>query len=89
MNKFELAKSITHLIESLEHRIINVGAKEYDLGQTQKIESKTLAMLLDESIEELNDLIVYLAFTRIKIQKLRANLSLEVLDSPTPPDYLS
>ena len=84
MTSEQLAKAINHMLKSIEHRIINVGAKEYDLKTIQKIETKSLGQLLDESLEELDDLIVYLSYTRIKIQKLRANLDIELLESSTP-----
>lgn len=84
MTSEQLAKAINHMLKSIENRIINVGAKEYDMQGVQKIETKTLSQLLDESIEELDDLIVYLSYTRIKIQKLRANLDIELLESSTP-----
>jgi hypothetical protein len=84
MTSEQLAKAIAHHIKSLENRIINVGAKEYSQGKVQKIESKSLSRLLDEAIEELDDLVVYLSFTRLKVQKLRANLNLELLDSRPP-----
>jgi hypothetical protein len=79
MTSEELAKAITHHLKSLENRIIKVGSKEYSLGKTQKIETKTVDKLLDEAIEELDDLVVYLSFTRLKIQKLRASLDLDLL----------
>jgi hypothetical protein len=88
MTSEELAKAITHHLESLENRIINVGSKEYSLGKTQKIETKTIDKLLDEAIEELDDLVVYLSFTRLKIQKLRSKLDLEVLAAISSDDQL-
>lgn len=81
MTSEELAAAITHHLRSLENRIVKVGAKEYSLGKTQKIETKSVDKLLDEAIEELDDLVVYLSFTRLKIQKLRASLDYELLES--------
>lgn len=81
MTSQELADAITHHLRSLENRIVKVGSKEYSLGKTQKIESKSVDKLLDEAIEELDDLVVYLSFTRLKIQKLRASLDYELLES--------
>jgi hypothetical protein len=86
MTSEELAKAITHHLKSLENRIIKVGSKEYSLGKTQKIETKTVGQLLDEAIEELDDLVVYLSFTRLKIQKLRASLDLDLLASHSSGD---
>jgi len=74
MTSEELAKAIVHMLSSIESRIVGVGKKQYDLGKKQKIEEKSVAMVLDESLEEVDDLLVYLAWARIRIQRLRANL---------------
>jgi DNA invertase Pin-like site-specific DNA recombinase len=84
MTSEQLAQAVAHHIKSLENRIVKVGAKEYSLGKKQKIETKSLGKLLDEAIEELDDLVVYLSFTRLRVQKLRANLNLELLESLPP-----
>ena len=86
MTSEELAKAITHHLRSLENRIVNVGSKEYSLGKTQKIEKKSVDKLFDEAIEELDDLVVYLSFTRLKIQKLRSKLDIEALSSISSDD---
>jgi hypothetical protein len=86
MTSEELADSIVHHLKSLENRIINVGSKEYSLGKKQKIETKSIDKLLDEAIEELDDLVVYLSFTRLKIQKLRSRLDLDLLAAISSDD---
>ena len=86
MTSEELAASIIHHLKSLENRIINVGSKEYSLGKKQKIETKSIDKLLDEAIEELDDLVVYLSFTRLKIQKLRSRLDLDLLAAISSDD---
>jgi hypothetical protein len=74
MTSEQLAKAITHAISNVENRIIGIGAKQYDLGKRQKIEDKSVPEVLDDAIEELDDLLAYIAWTRIRVQKLRANL---------------
>jgi hypothetical protein len=75
MTKEQLAKAISHAIRNVEDRIIGIGAAQYDQGEKQKIEDKTPSEVLDDAIEELDDLLAYVAWTRIRVQKLRANLS--------------
>jgi hypothetical protein len=48
--------------------------KQYSKNDKQKIEDKGLDQVLDEAIEELDDTLAYVAWVRIKVQKLRANL---------------
>jgi hypothetical protein len=75
MTSEQLAKAIAHAISNVEDRILKIGAEQYDLGKTQKIELKTPSEVLDDAIEELDDLLAYIAWTRIRVQKIRANLS--------------
>jgi hypothetical protein len=74
MTSEQLAKAITHMVKSLESRIMGVGAEQYDSGNRQKIEDKSIDQVLDEALEEIDDLLVYLSWARIRTQKLRANL---------------
>ena len=74
MTSEQLAKAITHMLKSLESRIMGVGAEQYDSGNRQKIEDKSIDQVLDEALEEIDDLLVYLSWARIRTQKLRANL---------------
>jgi hypothetical protein len=84
MTSEEFSKAVVHQLQSLENRILGVGRDQYDLGGKQKIELKTIGEVLDDSLEEIDDLLVYLSYTRIRIQKLRANLDLELLESQSP-----
>jgi len=74
MTSEQLAKAISHAIQSVEKRILNIGADQYDSGDKQKIEDKTPEQVLDDALEELDDCLAYVAWTRIRIQKIRANL---------------
>jgi hypothetical protein len=75
MTKDELARAIAHTISNVESRILNIGAQQYDLGAKQKIESKSITQVLDEALEEIDDLLAYISFTRIRVARLRARLS--------------
>jgi hypothetical protein len=74
MTSEQLAKAISHAIFNVEKRILSIGASQYDSGERQKIEDKTPAEVLDDALEELDDCLAYVAWTRIRVQKLRANL---------------
>lgn len=75
MTKDELARAIAHTISNVESRILNIGAAQYDQGTKQKIESKSITQVLDEALEEIDDLLAYISFTRIRVARLRARLS--------------
>jgi hypothetical protein len=62
------------MLKSLESRIMGVGADQYDSGNRQALEDKSLDRVLDEAMEEIDDLLVYLAWARIRVQRVRANL---------------
>jgi hypothetical protein len=74
MTSEQLAKAISHAITNVEKRILSIGADQYDKGDKQKIEDKTPEQVLDDALEELDDCLAYVAWTRIRIQKIRANL---------------
>ena len=74
MTSEQLSKAISHAIQNVEKRILSIGASQYDSGERQKIEDKTPAEVLDDAIEELDDCLAYVAWTRIRVQKIRANL---------------
>ena len=67
MTSEQLAKAISHAIKNVEKRILNIGA-------AQKIEDKSVQEVLDDALEELDDCLAYVAWTRIRVQKIRANL---------------
>ena len=74
MTSEQLAKAISHAIQSVEKRILSIGAEQYDSGAKQKIENKSPEQVLDDALEELDDCLAYVAWTRIRVQKIRANL---------------
>lgn len=74
MTSEQLAKAISHAILNVEKRILGIGKSQYDSGESQKIEKLSPAEVLDMAIEELDDCLAYVAWTRIRVQKIRANL---------------
>jgi hypothetical protein len=75
MTKNQLALAIGHTISNVMSRILNIGAQQYDLGNIQKIETKSITQVLDESLEELDDLLAYISYARIRVSLLRAKIS--------------
>jgi len=71
MNSEELANQVTDCVESLRSRIMGTGDEQYSRGNQQSIELKSGEQVLKETIEEIDDAIVYLAHLRARLAKLR------------------
>jgi hypothetical protein len=65
---------IGQTIESVKHRILNVGDQQYSFGDKQKIETKTINEVLVDALEEVDDLLVYISVIRIRLDQLRNGL---------------
>jgi hypothetical protein len=74
MTSEELASVIGQTIESVKHRILNVGDQQYSFGDKQKIETKTINEVLVDALEEVDDLLVYISVIRIRLDQLRNGL---------------
>jgi CRISPR/Cas system-associated protein Cas10 (large subunit of type III CRISPR-Cas system) len=74
MTSEELASVIGQTIESVKHRILNVGDQQYSFGDKQKIETKTINEVLVDALEEVDDLLVYNSVIRIRVDQLRNGL---------------
>jgi hypothetical protein len=74
MTSEELASVIGQTIESVKHRILNVGDQQYSFGNKQKIETKTINEVLVDALEEVDDLLVYISVIRIRLDQLRNGL---------------
>lgn len=72
MTSEQLASAISHTIKNVEKRIVGIGKEQYDLGDTQKIELKSLPEVIDMALEELDDLLAYIAVARIRTSRLRS-----------------
>jgi hypothetical protein len=74
MTSEELASVIGQTIESVKHRILNIGDQQYSFGDKQKIETKTINEVLVDALEEVDDLLVYISVIRIRLDQLRNGL---------------
>jgi SMC interacting uncharacterized protein involved in chromosome segregation len=79
MKANNLADQIEDIISSLRTRILGVGADQYDEGNVQKIELKRPSDIIRETIEEIDDSIVYLAHLRARMNEMKFTM-VEALD---------
>lgn len=70
MTSEELADQVTQCVESLRSRIMGTGDLQYSNGNEQSIELKSGAQIVKETLEELDDGIVYLAHLRARLSRL-------------------
>lgn len=75
MTSEELADQVTQCVDSLRSRIVGTGNAQYSRGQEQAIESKSNAQILRETIEELDDTLVYVAVLRTRLAGLLSKLN--------------
>lgn len=74
MTSEELADQVTKCVESLRSRIIGTGDEQYSRGNQQAIELKKNSQILQETLEEIDDGIVYLAHLRARLSGLLEKL---------------
>lgn len=70
MTSEELADQVSNCVESLRSRILGTGNEQYSKGNEQSIELKSGAQIVKETIEEVDDAIVYLAHLRARLARL-------------------
>ena len=70
MTSEELANQVTACVESLRSRIMGTGDEQYSHGNQQSIEVKSGEQIVKETVEELDDAIVYLAHLRARLNRL-------------------
>jgi hypothetical protein len=70
MTSEELADQVTKCVESLRSRIMGTGDQQYSRGNEQSIEIKSGEQIVKETVEELDDAIVYLAHLRARLNRL-------------------
>jgi hypothetical protein len=70
MTSEELADQVTACVESLRSRIMGTGDQQYSNGNEQSIELKSGSQILKETIEEIDDAVVYLAHLRARLARL-------------------
>ena len=70
MTSEELANQVSECVESLRSRILGTGNEQYSNGDQHSIETKSGALIVKETIEEIDDAIVYLAHLRARLSRL-------------------
>jgi hypothetical protein len=75
MTPQQLADGVTSVVENLRVRIEGVGAQQYDQGDRQRIEGYSHDRLVRESLEEVEDILVYLAVLHTRLSTLRDRVS--------------
>lgn len=74
MTSEELSDQVTACVESLRSRIIGTGDQQYSRGNQQAIELKSNSQLVQETLEELDDTLVYVAVLRTRLADLLQKL---------------
>ena len=75
MTSEEMADQVSKTVESLRSRILGTGDQQYSQGTQQAIELKSNAQILRETLDELDDGIVYLAVLRARLHNLLSKLN--------------
>ena len=71
LNAFDLADYVQAFSEYSQHRILTIGAKQYDLAGKQKFEQYDITQLCDQLLEELADVGNYAAMLAIKVDRIK------------------
>ena len=74
MTSEELAQQVNSTMESLRSRIMGTGKEQYDRGSVQLIETFTSEEILINTLEEIDDAIVYLAHIRARLASLERTI---------------
>jgi hypothetical protein len=82
MTSEELANEVTGVINNLRSRIVGIGKDQYDMGDKQKIELKSEEQVINETIEEIDDALVYLAHLRSRISHLQESVERLINEQP-------
>jgi hypothetical protein len=68
----ELADAVEELIRECRERVMGVGDQQYSEGDQQKFEGMPLTELFEWAFEEIDDVVVYAAMIRIRLQRVKA-----------------
>jgi hypothetical protein len=67
----EHADAVAEIVGALRGRILGVGAEQYDDGSgVQRFERRDVEQIRRDAVEEIDDLIVYLAQIRLRVTGL-------------------
>lgn len=74
----QVLDGIESLIVAVRGRVLGVGADQYDDGSgVQKFEKLPMVELLDWTLEELDDVVVYAGMLRIRVERLKKALAFD------------
>lgn len=73
MNLSEYTAATQQVFDQVLHRIEGVGADQYASGDTQRFEGRDLAAITQDTLEELEDAIAYLAQLHIRLSARLGN----------------
>jgi hypothetical protein len=71
MTSDDLADEVEAAIRRCRSRVLGVGDEQYSDGDTQKFENMPILELIDWTLEELDDVIVYAVMLGIRFQRFR------------------
>ena len=71
MRSSEYAGEVAEIVGRLESRIMGVGAEQYDEGDRQRFESRSLDQIIEDALEEIEDLIAYACQLHIRVRGIR------------------
>lgn len=71
MKSSEYAAEVAQIVGRLEDRIMGVGALQYDEGDRQRFEGRSLDAIVQDALEEVEDLIAYACQLHIRFRQIR------------------
>jgi len=70
MSSADLAGYVAEAITRATSRVVGVGQDQYDQGDHQKFETLSLDEMVEMSLEELDDVIVYSVMQQIRVRRI-------------------
>jgi hypothetical protein len=74
MRSIDLAHEVDLTVQRCKARVLGVGDSQYSQGDTQKFETMEFSELIDWTLEELDDVVVYAVMLGIQVRRLRETL---------------
>lgn len=72
MTSDELAQAVEQFTLGCTKRILGVGHDQYDRDGTQRFESLPVGQLIDDTLEEVQDAVVYMVQLALRLERIRA-----------------
>jgi hypothetical protein len=71
MRSEEYAEEVAEIVGRLQDRIMGVGMLQYDEGDKQRFEGRSLDQIVQDGLEEIEDLIAYACQLHIRFRQIR------------------